>query len=285
LLKQSLDRIYDLYIHHLSLLSEFQGFAKNQIEDGKKKRLPTAEDLNPNTRFAENPVLLQLENNRQLQKEVERRRINWADHVELVRRIFTLFKASDQFKQYMSAESVTYKDHRHIVYHLYEDFVFTNEHLLSLFEERSIFWVNDFDQVGELVVRTISEFKATELEGGPLPGMFKDEEEDRQFVIDLFRKTAVHSMEFQSLIEAKLENWDLERIASTDILLMKMAMSEFVYMNSIPTRVTMNEYIEIAKEYSTPKSHTFINGILDKVLIDLKEQGKVKKTGKGLIGG
>lgn len=285
LLKQSLDRIYDLYIHHLSLISEFHRFAVNQIEEGKKKKLPTPEDLNPNLRFIENQVLLQLENNKQLLKEVDRRKINWADQVELVRRIFTQFKASDEFKQYMTAETVTYKDHRHIIYHLYEDFVLTNEHLLSLFEEKSIFWVNDFDQVGPLVIRTISEFKHSEEEGGPLPGIYKDEEEDRQFVIDLFRKTAAHSMEFQSMIEAKLENWDLERIASTDILLMKMALSEFLYVNSIPTRVSMNEYIEIAKEYSTPKSHTFINGILDKLLIDLKEQGKIKKTGKGLIGG
>jgi N utilization substance protein B len=114
--------------------------------------------------------------------------------------------------------------------------------------------------------------------------MYKDEEEDRAFVKDLFRKTATNNIEYQDMIEGKLVNWDLDRIASTDILLMKMAVSEFINISSVPTKVTMNEYIEISKEYSTPKSKIFINGILDKVLIELKEQGKIKKMGKGLIG-
>ena len=144
--------------------------------------------------------------------------------------------------------------------------------------------MNDFEQVSDLVVRTISDFKKDIDFGGTLTPMYKDEEEDRAFVKDLFRKTATNNIEYQDMIEAKLVNWDLDRIASTDILLMKMAVSEFINISSIPTKVTMNEYIEISKEYSTPKSKMFINGILDKILAELKEQGKVKKMGKGLIG-
>ena len=284
LLNQSLTKIYDLYIHQLSLLTEVHAFAKRQIEDGMAKRMPTEEDLNPNMRFVENRVLVQLENHPQLDKHIAARKINWSEHSELIRRIFTAFKESSDFQNYMNGEVPTYKEERRIIYKLYEDFLVQNEHLQSIFEEKSMLWMNDFDQVSDLVVRTISDFKKDVDFGGMLAAMYKDEEEDKEFVKDLFRKTGTNNIEYQDMIEAKLVNWDLDRIASTDILLMKMAVSEFINISSIPTKVTMNEYIEISKEYSTPKSKMFINGILDKILAELKEQGKVKKMGKGLIG-
>lgn len=247
--------------------------------------MPTEEDLNPNLRFVENRVLNQLKNNPQLEKHISARKINWADQKELIRRIFTAFKESEDYLSYMNGDEPTYKDERKIIYRLYEEFIVTNEHLNSLFEEKSILWVNDFEQVTEMVVRTISSFKQDVDFGGALPSIYKDAEEDKEFVISLFRKTATHNAEYQKMIEEKLENWDLDRIASTDILLMKMALCEFLNISSIPTRVTMNEYIEISKEYSTPKSKVFINGILDKLLAELKAKGKIKKIGKGLIGG
>ena len=284
LLNHSLTKVYDLYIHQLSLLTEVHSFAKRQIEDGKAKRMPTEQELSPNTRFIENRVLVQLENHPQLEKHIAARRINWAEHSELIRRIFTAFKESSGYQDYMNGEVPTYMDERRIIYKLYEDFLVENEHLQSIFEEKSMLWMNDFEQVSDLVVRTISDFKKDIEFGGTLTPMYKDEEEDRAFVKDLFRKTATNNIEYQDMIEAKLVNWDLDRIASTDILLMKMAVSEFINISSIPTKVTMNEYIEISKEYSTPKSKMFINGILDKILAELKEQGKVKKMGKGLIG-
>lgn len=284
LLNHSLNKIYDLYIHQLSLLVEVHSFAKQQIEDGKVKRMPSEEDLNPNMRFVENRVLNQLQNHPQLEKHIAARRINWAEHSELIRRIFTSFKESEEYQEYMNGDAPTYKDERRIIYKLHEDHLLENEHLQSIFEEKSMLWMNDFEQVSDLVVRTISEFKKDVDFGGVLVPMYKDEEEDKAFVKDLFRKTATNNLEYQDMIEKKLVNWDLDRIASTDILLMKMAVSEFINISSIPTKVTMNEYIEISKEYSTPKSKVFINGILDKVLTELKEQGKVRKVGKGLIG-
>jgi len=285
LLRQSLDRIYDLYIHQLSLLTEIHTFAARQIDDAKGKMMPSQADLNPNLRFIENRVLLQLKNNPQLEKHISARKINWAEHIELIRRIFTAFKESEEYIEYMEGPEPTYKDERRLVYKLYEDHLLENEHLQSIFEEKSIFWMNDFEQVSAMVVRTISDFKKDIDFGGPLPSMYTDEEEDKKFVIDLFRKTATHNGEYQNMVEEKLENWDLDRIASTDILLMKMALCEFLNISSVPTKVTMNEYIEISKEYSTPKSKVFINGILDKLLIELKAQKKIKKMGKGLMDG
>lgn len=285
LLRQSLDKIYDLYIHQLSLLTEIHTFAARQIDDAKSKMMPSQADLNPNLRFIENRVLLQLKNNPQLEKHISARKINWAEHNELIRRIFTAFKESEEYIEYMTGPEPTYKDERRLVYKLYEDHLLENEHLQSIFEEKSIFWMNDFEQVSAMVVRTISDFKKDIDFGGPLPSMYTDEEEDKKFVIDLFRKTATHNGEYQNMVEEKLENWDLDRIASTDILLMKMALCEFLNISSVPTKVTMNEYIEISKEYSTPKSKVFINGILDKLLIELKAQKKIKKMGKGLMDG
>ena len=284
LLNHSLTRVYDLYIHQLSLIVEVHSFAKQQIEDGKNKRMPTEHDLNPNMRFVENRVLVQLENHPQLEKHISARKINWSEHLELIRRIFTAFKESEEYVEYMNGDEPNYKDQRRIIYKLYEDYLLVNEHLQSIFEEKSMLWMNDFEQVGEMVVRTISDFKKDVDFGGTLKPMYKDEEEDKALVRDLFRKTATNNLEYQKMIEEKLVNWDLERVASTDMLLMKMALSEFINISSIPTKVTMNEYIEISKEYSTPKSKVFINGILDKLLAELKEQGKIKKMGKGLIG-
>ncbi|MFM1876743.1 MAG: hypothetical protein RL266_2480 [Bacteroidota bacterium] len=285
LLKLSLDKIYDLYIHQLSLLTEIHTFAARQIDEAKNKMMPSEADLNPNLRFLENRVLLQLKNNPQLQKQVAARKISWAEHLELIRRIYGTFKESEEFVEYMNGPQPTYKEERRIVYKLYEEYLLVNEHLQSIFEEKSMFWVNDFEQVSAMVVRTISDFKQDDDSGGPLPSIYTDEEEDKQFVLDLFRKTATHNGEYQKMVEEKLENWDLDRIASTDILLMKMALCEFLNIHSVPTKVTMNEYIEIAKEYSTPKSHVFINGILDKLLIELKAEKKIKKMGKGLMNG
>ncbi|MGB0368348.1 MAG: transcription antitermination factor NusB [Flavobacteriales bacterium] len=285
LLNQSLARIYDLYINHLSLIVEVHSFAKKQIEEGRGKLMPTEEDLNPNLKFVENRLLVQLQENIQLEKHISARKINWAEHSELIRRIFTSFKETEDYRGYMLLPDPTYKESRRIVYKLYENFIVSNEHLQSIFEEQSIFWVNDLEQVSALVVRTLSDFKKDVDFGGLLPSMYKDEEEDKLFAKELFRKTATNNGAYQNLIVEKLQNWDLDRIASTDILLMKMAVSEFINIKSVPTKVTMNEYIEIAKEYSTPKSHGFINGILDKLLAELKKEGKVKKVGKGLIGG
>lgn len=285
LLKQSLDKIYELYIHQLSLITEIHTFAARQIDDAKNKMMPTEADLNPNLRFIENRVLLQLKNNPQLEKQISARKINWADQLELIRRIFTNFKESEDYTNYMNGPEPTYKEQRKIIYRLFENFIVENEHLQSIFEEKSILWVNDMEQVKGMVVRTISDFKEDVDFGGPLVPMYKDEEEDKEFVIDLFRKTATHNADYQKMIEEKLVNWDLDRIASTDMLLMKMALCEFLHIKSVPTRVTMNEYIEISKEYSTPKSKVFINGILDKLLAELKAQGKIKKIGKGLIDG
>jgi len=284
-LLQSVERVYDLFIHELSLLIELRKAAIRRMDDGRKKHRPTQEELSPNLRFIENPVLLQLEQNAVLSAHIAKRKIDWTDHSELIRKTFVSILQDGEFIAYMDAPAPNYRDHRRMVQYIFDHYLISNDDFEFVFEEKSIFWVNDFEQVGGMVARTFHDFREDSEDGGPLPALYTDPEEDRQFMLDLFRKTATHNADLNKIVAEKTKNWDTDRIAAIDILLLKMAICEFLHLSSIPTRVTMNEYIEIAKEYSTPKSKVFINGILDKALADLKESGMVKKAGKGLIGG
>jgi N utilization substance protein B len=284
-LLQSVERVYDLFIHELSLLIELRKAAIRRMDDGRKKHRPTQEELSPNLRFIENPVLLQLEQNAVLSAHIAKRKIDWTDHSELIRKTFVSILQDGEFIAYMDAPAPNYRDHRRMVQYIFDHYLISNDDFEFVFEEKSIFWVNDFEQVGGMVARTFHDFREDREDGGPLPALYTDPEEDRQFMLDLFRKTATHNADLNKIVAEKTKNWDTDRIAAIDILLLKMAICEFLHLSSIPTRVTMNEYIEIAKEYSTPKSKVFINGILDKALADLKESGMVKKAGKGLIGG
>jgi len=281
-LLKSLEAIKTLYIYQLSFLSFFGNLAIRRIEEGKEKKLPTTEDLNPNTRFVENPLIHALIHSKDLNHEEERCKPNWKDEEELAKRILASFRKSENYLTYMAKSEVAIKDHKEIMLYFFESFVFNNEHLISIYEEKNISWINDLDQVGQMVWRTLDgvTVKKPDLK---LVNLYRDKKEDLQFAVDLYRQTISNNEELTKLISSKTQNWDADRIASTDMLLMKMALSEFQYIPSVPTKVTMNEYIEISKEYSTPKSAVFINGVLDKALAELKKDGKVKKSGKGLI--
>lgn len=281
-LLNSVRSIWDLYIHQLSFITEVHQAAIDRIEEGKRKQLPTEEDLNPNLRFVNNPYLLALAGSEALNREIARCHPNWNDEAELVRRVLSDFRSSAEFKSYMQGSEPNAKEHRGIIRKMFIDHVHDNEHLISIYEEKNINWSSDLDQVDVMVDRFLSGIKndPKEIE---LSSLMRDEKEDIQFVKDLFRKTIVHNDELAALIGEKTQNWESDRIANTDMLLMKMAICEFMHIPSVPIKVTMNEYIEISKEYSTPKSAVFINGILDRILEDLKTEGKIKKTGKGLI--
>lgn len=284
LLTHSIDKVYELYILQLLFLIELLDAARERIEEGKKKHLPTPDDLNPNLRLVNNTVLLVLEASTALRKEQEQRKLYWRDHRELVRKLFSALRESDDFQAFMASPANDVKSDRAIIHLFYERFMLNDEHLLSIYEERSIHLANDAEQVAQMVERTIQSVKSAEL-GSKLPllPLYKDTEEDTSFVRDLFRKTLQRHDENLRLIKLRTANWETERLASTDLLLMEMALTEFVTLTEVPPKVSMNEYIEIAKEYSTPKSATFINGILDSLLIDLRAKGLVRKEGKGLV--
>jgi len=284
----AIESIYDLYINLLSALLEVGDFARNRMEDARQKFLPSEAEINPNTRFVDNAVLRQFDSNRSLRREIERVKVSWADHQDIFRKIFLQLRDTDEFAKYMNAPSVSYKQEKDLLYFLFAEVMLDNEAFVGLFEERNINWADDIDTAAIMVVKTIKKWTATTDEFEPLPPLIvtPDEEGDdlmRDFVMKLFRKTVLKSEETGALIAERAQNWELERIAVLDVILIKMAITEFTEFPSIPVKVTINEYIEISKDYSTPRSRQFINGLLDKLVSDLKESGMVKKSGRGLL--
>lgn len=281
-LLRSIDKVYELYIYILLLLPEILDFVKNRMEERKQKRLPTPEDLNPNTKFVDNLLLNKTATNLALKKERDARKLSWTDEPELIKKIFNNIENSEEYATYMNNSDNSYATGQKFIQTVFKKYIATEERLHFLFEEKSIFWVDDLDFVNSMVVKTLGMWDENFAADAPLLPLIKDEE-DKKFMLNLFHKTIIHEKEYDKLIAAKLQNWELERVAFLDIILMKMAICEFLNFESIPTKVSLNEYIEISKNYSTPKSKIFINGILDKLLVDFKAENKIVKTGRGLI--
>lgn len=279
----SLQKTYDLYHYLLGLVIEIEKFAEERIEMGKKKHRPTSADLYPNTRFVNNQLIAQLKNNISLTKYLESSKLTWAGEEDLIRKLYLSLLELDFYKEYMEAAQNSYADDRKLVEDIFKYLILDSEDIESLLEEQSIYWNDDLDFVVSMILKTFKKFKEFSDERQALLPMFKDDE-DRQFAKDLYRKVVLNHTENEVLIKQHTVNWDIERIAFIDSLILELALSEFLYFPSIPTKVTMNEYIELSKYYSTEKSRNFINGILDKALKDLKKADKIRKAGRGLIG-
>ena len=287
-LLSSIESIYDLYIYLLSAIIETRDFTRNRMEDARQKFLPTEEELNPKTRFVENKLIAQWEDNRDVQRNITRLKVSWADHQEIFRKIFLTMRDSEVYIRFMEAPVVSYKEEKDFVLHLFGEVMLSSEAFVSLFEEHNIHWADDNDTAAMLVAKTIRKWNADMDEFQALPPLMvnPDEEGDdliKDFVLKLFRKSILHSEEWGKLIAERAQNWELERIAILDVIILKMAMTEFADFPSIPLKVTINEYIELSKEYSTPRSQQFVNGMLDKLVDDMKIKEMIKKSGRGLI--
>jgi N utilization substance protein B len=279
----NIEKAYALYQYLLLLLIDVVLYAESRIELARNKRIPTSEDLNPNTRFIENRLIAQLRQNDHLLRYVEKNKLNWANYPELIKEIYNKLIDSEEYKSYMSSDVNGYSEDKRLVTFIYTHLVFPNELLGSILEEQSIYWNDDLEFITSMIVKTIKKFKEMDGPDKPLMQLYKNQE-DRDYVIKLFRLSILHREEYVAYIKENTRNWDLERIAFMDILIMQMAIAELVGFPSIPTKVTLNEYLEISKYYSTSKSNVFINGVLDKVMIQMKGERKIVKTGRGLIG-
>ncbi len=277
-------KLDELTIWQFSLLFEIVDFAEKRMEDAKGKYFPTEEELNPNLKFIGNRFLKQLRLNRSFNKRLLEYKINWAEDYELIRKLYNALVDSKFFQKYQQNPEDSYFEDKELVVKIVKS-IFTDSELLEEhYEEKSIYWVDDYDTANMLLIKIINIFEETFDEFHPFPEMFKGtKDEDRLFTIDLFRKTAIHCKEFDAMIESNLTNWDFDRLAYMDILLIKMAICEILHFPSIPVKVTLNEYIEISKFFSTPKSKVFINGILDKLTEDFKKAKLIKKSGRGLM--
>jgi transcription antitermination protein NusB len=287
-LLQSLDKVYELYYLQLSFLLELIHFYRFRIEESKTKFYPTPEEVNPSYKLSENRVVLQLQQNLDLAKQINKYKIFWTEEQEMVRKVYQKLRGSKELADYLGSGIETYQEDQDFLEKLFRKFIAKSPDLQYYCEERNIFWEDDFEVAAVFVLKTVKLMSETFSERETLTSLFsKDEEddadEDRKFILELFRKTIKNSEDWEKLIDARTKNWELERIALTDILLIKMALTELVGFSQIPVKVTMNEYIEISKQFSSQKSKLFINGILDKLVSDLTAENKIRKTGRGLM--
>jgi N utilization substance protein B len=239
--------------------------------------------LNPNLKFIENKFINQLAENLALKREMNNRRINWNNEFELVKKIYNNIKVSSEYENYMTVADDSYAADKNFIVEIFKEHIADFELINHLYEEKNLHWGDDTYLVNPMVVKTIESFDEKSTPEHTLITLYKDREDDEQFARELYRQTIINESETKKLIAEKTKNWEVERIAFMDVLLMKMAIIELTYFNNIPVKVTLNEFIEISKMYSTPKSKLFINGILDKLIVDLKEQGKIQKVGRGLM--
>lgn len=284
----STGRIYELILWQLGFLVQIAKFAAKRAEENKTKFYPTEDDLNPNTKFIENLFLKKLIENKDFIRKTSAYRVDWTDEEEMVRKIYNELRESERYKNYMSSPRRSFDDDREIIVYLFKNHVAYRDTVDYFYEEKNIYWANDLEIANPLVLKILNWVKARTDEFDFMPSLYntdnkEDLDEDKKFLIALYHKTILRGYEFESIIEQMAKNWEVTRIASMDIILLKMALTELTQFPSIPVKVTMNEYIELSKYYSTPKSRVFINGILDKMIIEMKNEHKIIKMGRGLI--
>ena len=279
----SIDRVYDIYLYYLAILPELRHFAFQLNEERKQKRLPTEEDLNPLMNFVNNRVIESISANNALNEKLTKLKINWDSEQELIKRIYFGLKDEDWFRGYLLKKETTFEDDKNLVFEILEQKIFPSESIRLFFEERSIYWLDDIEIMQTGILKTIKSIKEEKFEDFPILNLHKEAIQDRKFASELFRKTIVHTNTYQSEIAKRTKNWEIDRIAKMDIILMKMAICELTEFDSIPVKVTLDEYIEMSKDYSSPQSKTFINGVLDKIVADFKREKRIVKAGRGLV--
>ncbi|TCK66650.1 NusB antitermination factor [Winogradskyella wandonensis] len=279
----SIDKMSDLYFAIMALLIEIQKKANSKLELSQKKLLATKEDKNPNRKFADNAVLEFISSNTMLKEIINKRKLNfWDLDFEYVDVIYKAIIDSELYKEYMSKGPSDLKEDKDFIIDIYSEIIAPNEKLFDYFEDKQLTWIDDLPVVNTAIVKKFSKLKLTKPETFLIPELYKDED-DKIFAKELLYKTLLNSSKFSEEISEKTTNWDAERLASLDGVLLQMALCEFQKFPSIPVKVTINEYLEIAKEYSTPKSSLFINGILDKIVKEYKSKNIHNKIGRGLM--
>ncbi len=279
----SIGKTYDLYFYLIRLIIDISDYANSRIELALQKRIPTQDDLNPNTRFVQNRMINFLRNNTQINNFLNNKKLSWVNHPELIKNLYNLIREADYFNTYMANPDSTFEHDQKFVLDIINKTIADYEPLFEILEEQSIFWNSEADFVISHIAKAVKSINAETPESFSLIDLHEDKD-DAEFVKRLFRTTVNRQEENKVLIREFTENWDVERIAFMDLLIMQMAINELTEFQNIPKKVTLNEYIDIAKLFSTPNSSQFINGILDKIVIKLTKEKKIIKQGRGLVG-
>lgn len=271
-----LQKSYDLYYYLLLLMVELTKTYEIRIEAKRNKFLPSEEDLNPNVKLIENRFIRQLSQNGQFKKYLDERPMSWKEHDAFVKNLLDEILVSDVYADYSTRTKTEYADDREFWRKTFKQFIYNNAKLDEILEDESIFWNDDVEIVQTFVLKTIKQFSDVSGTDQRLLPMFKDNE-DRQFALKLLHDTILNEKKYREFIEKHTEKWDFDRIAFMDMIIMQIALAEIHTFDTIPTSVSLNEYIEIAKSYSTPKSGTFVNGILDAIVAELRKNSIIFK--------
>lgn len=279
----SVERMYDLYLYLLLTIPELKRAAETNNENRKNKLRPNESDLMPNLKWVENSLVLKIEESKELNKVSSARKVNWlgAENQEIYRKMFLQVKDSETYFEFMENGLKDFEEDKKFALALFKNEIINSEFLHNYIEDKSIYWLDDIDLCCSMALKTLKT-AAPDKEISIL-SLYKEDDDEKEFILNLCRNTIEMDVENEKLIEILAVNWEVDRIAKMDVLLLKMALVELQTCSSIPTKVTMNEYIEISKFYSTPKSNLFINGILDKAISQLTKEKKIKKIGRGLV--
>lgn len=281
-LLQSVDLMYDLYLYLLLTFQEVRNASLSKMDDRANKLRPSFEDLNPNRKLVDNEIIERIMGSVALQDLCQRRNVNWDsdEKQEIFRKLFIEIEKSEVYFEHMEALENDFSNAKNFLVHLFRSEIANSPLIYNFFEEEEIRWMDDIDLACSMVIKTIK--MSTEEDDFDFLPLYKENDDEKDFITTLLKQTVALDQESEHLIEEMADNWELDRIAKMDVLLLKMAFAELQSFESIPTKVTINEYLEISKYYSTPKSNVFINGILDKSLKKLVKEKKVLKTGRGL---
>ena len=282
-LMQSIDNVYEMYIWMLSLLVEVTEYTSVDAIERANKHLPTAEDLNPNMKLLNNKFAVTLKTNPEFSAAVHKYKINWMADPEFVKTIFNTLKVTPEYLAYLADADNSLEESKTIIKYIFRKIILKSHNIIQAFEDKFINWSVDKEVMQGMVAKTVKNFTSEDPFANKLTPISQDWEEDSKFVEDLFAYTLRNDKDYQAMIAERTKNWESERIALMDTILMKMAICELLNFPSIPVKVTINEYLDLSKDYSTPKSNSFINGILDKIMGDLKRTNSITKIGRGLI--
>ena len=277
----SIDKAYDLYFHILSLLPELVRYAEARQEIARNKMLATYEDLNPNRKFVENLAIERIDNCEAIATYCKKKGLKWTENKDLIKNIYTDLQEQSFYKKYMESPTHSFREDAEFAANIFLNILEQNELLEKVLEDESILWSDDLGYILTMAARTVSSMRESQEQIKLMPKFKSDE--DLDFAKKLLRESIIHFADNRALIDSHTNNWDVERLALMDIVILGVAIAEAKNFASIPVKVTMNEYIDVAKYYSTPASSTFINGVLDKIIAQGVAEGWIFKTGKGLL--
>lgn len=281
-LHHSIEQMQDLYLLMLQLLVSLQEQAERFLNTSQKKHLATQSEKNPSRTFVDNKLIQLIANNSTFSEIIKKKKLNyWALDTEYVNIIFNELRELNWYQDYLSQKETTYKEDQNFITKVFKEVIAPNDKLYEYLEDKRLTWIDDFPLVNTAIVKMLGKLSEKNASEQLVPDLYKNEE-DREYALQLFRKVILNEDKLNAQIEGKTPNWDQERIAEVDMIILKMGIAEFLFFPSIPVRATINEYLEVSKEYSTPKSSIFVNGILDKIVKEFSEEGKLNKIGRGL---